>query len=215
MRLGGGLKLVTLGEIADYIRGITYNKTKEVNNPDKQNDCWKVLRANNIIYKKNILNFDEIKFIDKSVRVNEKQHLKTDDILICAGSGSREHIGKIAFITQDLEYIFGGFMGVIRSQQNTLKSKFLFYILSSEIFSSYLSKELNSATINNLNSSIVKKFQIPLPPLAVQNEIVEILDKFDTLANDLSAGLPAEIDARQKQYEHYRAQLLHFREKCE
>ncbi|EMH0453770.1 hypothetical protein V5812_000870 [Campylobacter upsaliensis] len=42
------------------------------------------------------------------------------------------------------------------------------------------------------------------------NEIVEILDKFDTLANDLSAGLPAEIEARKKQYKYYRERLLSF-----
>lgn len=59
----------------------------------------------------------------------------------------------------------------------------------------------------------IKEMQIPVPPLAEQERIVSILDQFDTLCNDLSAGLPAEIDARRKQYAYYRDRLLTFREK--
>lgn len=54
---------------------------------------------------------------------------------------------------------------------------------------------------------------ITLPSIEEQNRIVEILDRFNTLCNDLSAGLPAEIEARQKQYEYYRDKLLTFKEK--
>ena len=53
---------------------------------------------------------------------------------------------------------------------------------------------------------------IPLPSVEEQKRIVKILDHFDTLCNDLSAGLPAEIEARQKQYEYYRDKLLSFKE---
>jgi type I restriction enzyme S subunit len=54
---------------------------------------------------------------------------------------------------------------------------------------------------------------IALPSLRDQEKIVKVLDRFDTLCNDLSSGLPAEIEARQKQYEYYRDKLLSFREK--
>ena len=56
-------------------------------------------------------------------------------------------------------------------------------------------------------------FPIPVPPLAVQQAIVDILDRFDALTSDLTQGLPAEIAARQRQYEYYRDHLLTFREK--
>ena len=56
-----------------------------------------------------------------------------------------------------------------------------------------------------------KKFLIPLPSLEEQQKIVEILDRFDKLCNDISEGLPAEIEARQKQYEYYREKLLTFK----
>lgn len=64
----------------------------------------------------------------------------------------------------------------------------------------------------DLNSSLVLSLQIPVPPIEDQQRIVATLDRFDTLCNDLSAGLPAEIEARQKQYEYYRDKLLSFKE---
>ena len=56
----------------------------------------------------------------------------------------------------------------------------------------------------------LKKFKIPIPPIEVQQRIVTILDKFDALVNDLTSGIPAEIEARKKQYEYYREKLLGF-----
>lgn len=53
--------------------------------------------------------------------------------------------------------------------------------------------------------------QIPIPPIEEQQRIVSILDRFDALCNDLTSGLPAEIEARRKQYEYYRDKLLTFR----
>lgn len=65
----------------------------------------------------------------------------------------------------------------------------------------------------DLNSSLILGMQIPLPPLPKQRRIVAILDRFDALCNDLTIGLPAEIAARQKQYEYYRDKLLTFPER--
>ena len=58
----------------------------------------------------------------------------------------------------------------------------------------------------------IKEVVIAIPSMWEQERIVSILDRFDTLCNDLSAGLPAEIEARQKQYEYYRDKLLSFKE---
>ena len=58
----------------------------------------------------------------------------------------------------------------------------------------------------------ILNFMIPIPSLSVQQQTVSILDKFEKLTNDISVGLPAEIEARRKQYEYYRNKLLTFKE---
>ena len=200
-----GVEYKKLGEVCTYTRGVTYNKANEIN--DGTQDGWRVLRANNITLGSNTLNLEDVKIISKEVRVKDTQKLFRDDILICAGSGSKEHIGKVAYIESNIDYTFGGFMGVIRTISNVLNSRFLFHILTGQLFKSYLSSNLMSSTINNLNSSLMNGFEIPVPPLPVQHEIVRILDNFTSL----EAELEAELEARRKQYEYYRDQLLSFK----
>lgn len=193
-----GVEWKTFNNLGEYIRGITYNKSAEVQDDNKE--AWKVLRANNITLSNNTLNFDDVKKVSKDIKVKENQLLKENDILICAGSGSKEHIGKVAYIFESIEYTFGGFMGVIRCNNEILNSRFFFHILTSQLFKSHLETNLNSTTINNLNAQIMNCFSIPVPPLPVQEEIVRILDNFTTLE--------AELDCRKRQYEYYRDKLL-------
>ncbi|ENT6872533.1 restriction endonuclease subunit S [Campylobacter jejuni] len=195
-----GVEFKSLGEVCEYIRGVTYAKNQEIQDLD---DGIKILRANNITLN-NVLDLRDLKVIHKNVKIKNTQFLKRQDILICAGSGSKEHIGKIAFIDRDMDFAFGGFMGVIRSKK--INSRFLFFYLSSEYFRVFLKKELESSTINNLNSALINKFQIPIPPIEIQEEIVKILDAF----TDLEADLEAELEARRRQYEYYRNKLLSF-----
>ena len=75
-----------------------------------------------------------------------------------------------------------------------------------------LSKFISGGAQPKLSQQNLNKIKIPLPSLEEQKRIVDILDRFDTLCNDISAGLPAEIEARQKQYEYYRDKLLAFKE---
>ena len=75
-----------------------------------------------------------------------------------------------------------------------------------------LAKYISTAAQPKLTQENLNKIEIPLPPLEEQNRIVAILDRFDKICNDISEGLPAEIEARQKQYEYYRDKLLTFEE---
>ncbi len=75
-------------------------------------------------------------------------------------------------------------------------------------------KALGQGARSDLNASIIKDYPIPVPPLAEQERIVAILDRFDALTHDITNGLPAEIEARRKQYEYYRDKLLTFEEKA-
>ena len=69
------------------------------------------------------------------------------------------------------------------------------------------------AGIPTLDGKVLEELIIPVPPLAEQNRIVAILDRFDTLTTDLTQGLPAEIEKRRQQYEFYRDKLLTFKRK--
>ena len=72
-------------------------------------------------------------------------------------------------------------------------------------------KALGQGSQNNINAQIVKDYTIPVPSLSEQQKIVDTLDKFYTLTNDLTAGLPAESEKRRQQYEYYRDKLLTFK----
>jgi type I restriction enzyme S subunit len=157
----------------------------------------------------NSLSFDDIKIVNFDTKVKNSQKLYKNDILISAASGSREHVGKVAFINEDIDFYFGGFMGVVRCGPQ-LSPRFLFHVLTGRTFRKYLDEILNTSTINNLNSSVMEAFQVPVPSLAEQARIAAILDQFDALTNSLTEGLPREIELRQKQYAYYRDLLFGF-----
>ncbi|MFA6335941.1 MAG: restriction endonuclease subunit S, partial [Bacteroidales bacterium] len=85
------------------------------------------------------------------------------------------------------------------------------YYLRTNLFRSQIKKHISSGKISSVSAFGLKQAKIPIPPLSEQERIVGILDKFDALVNDISIGLPAEIDARRKQYEYYRNKLLTFK----
>lgn len=90
---------------------------------------------------------------------------------------------------------------LVPKHENVL-SKYLYHYLST------ISFVVKSSSVPNMNANEVKKLILPIPSIAEQQRIVSILDKFETLVNDLSQGLPAEIAAVQEQYEYYRNKLL-------
>lgn len=96
--------------------------------------------------------------------------------------------------------------------EETFTSDFLYHLLSSSVIQKTLAQRASNGTVQNLNADIVKSLELPVPSKDIQKKIVSILDRFDTLCNDLTNGLPAEIEARRKQYEYYRDKLLTFRE---
>ena len=73
-------------------------------------------------------------------------------------------------------------------------------------------KKVAGGTVKSIPMGEMRKLKIPVPSIEEQKRIVDILDRFDALCNDISAGLPAEIEARKKQYEYYRDKILSFKE---
>ena len=87
--------------------------------------------------------------------------------------------------------------------------KYLFYYMRTT-FEGYIHKTMFHSSVSSIRRPMLVEYPIPLPPLSEQERIVSILDRFDKLCHDIREGLPAEIDLRQKQYEHYRDKLLTF-----
>lgn len=93
-----------------------------------------------------------------------------------------------------------------------LNSKYLYFLLSSDSFFDYAVQTSKGAKMPRGDKSAIMKYEIPVPSVERQMEIVEILMKFELLTLSLSDGLPAEIAARRQQYEYYRNKLLTFKE---
>ena len=103
---------------------------------------------------------------------------------------------------------------VVRTLEETVVCpRYLFHVLSAEQFFQYFSGKAKGAKMPRGDKMSILDYQFPLPPLAEQKRIVSILDRFDALCGDSTAGLPAEIAARKRQYEYYREKLLAFGEK--
>lgn len=97
----------------------------------------------------------------------------------------------------------------IHITSDEVNTKFLYYIMHTS-FKKYILSKSVGATAISIRKPMLEKFEIPIPPLSVQTEIVKILDKFETLTNSITEGLPLAIEQSQKRYEYYRELLLNF-----
>lgn len=159
---------------------------------------------------------NRIVFNDKTDRINEearilcnnRSNLEVGDVLF-SGTGT---IGETALIEEKpLNWNVKEGIYSIKPQKDIILPKFLLYILhSKEVEFSYMEKRCGG-TVQSVPMRDLRNIYIPIPSLEKQREIVNKLDQFDKLVNDLTEGLPAEIEARQKQYEYYRNKLLTFK----
>ena len=143
----------------------------------------------------------------KPLRKNEFEYDET--AIVTAGDGVG--VGKVYHF---IEGKYALHQRAYRIHINTEKilPKFVYYYMTSE-FLPYIEKSMFKGSVPSIRRPMLNNFLIPVPPIEKQREIVEILDSFSKLCEDVSEGLPAEIKARQKQYEYYRDKLLNFKEK--
>lgn len=124
--------------------------------------------------------------------------------LITAGAAGEIGYSYVPFWAADDCYYF-------ECNDSGLMERYLYYALKTRQYK--LKRMVRNASVPRLGRYSIENLLIPVPSLEEQQRIVDILDRFDKLCNDLSEGLPAEIAARQKQYEYYRDKLLTFNEK--
>lgn len=122
--------------------------------------------------------------------------------------------GEVYYITPKILKYKNNVLGpnaiLVRSEKNN--NKFLSYIFKTRDFQKQLRKIISPAGQTKFNKTELKKIILHIPERKVQDELVKKLEKLDKLCNDISEGLPAEIEARKKQYEYYRDKLLTFKE---
>lgn len=132
------------------------------------------------------------------------------NVVITNTSENLEDVGKALLYSGESEAVTGGHATIIRCSEHLLPKYFVYYTMTYSFFDQ--KRKLAKGTkVIDVSATDLARIEIPLPPLSEQQRIVEILDKFDTLTNSISEGLPLEIKLRRQQYEYYREQLLDFR----
>ncbi len=164
-------QLRPLSEVCQFQRGLTYSKEDEVAFSGNA-----VLRATNINLASHLLDFEELKYISDRFDVPVDKKVKKGSLVICTSSGSKSHLGKVAFIDDDYGYAFGGFIGMLTPTAD-LEPRYLFHLMTSPAYEDFIGMLAGGMNINNLKFDDLKQFQVPLPPLAEQARIVATLDK--------------------------------------
>ena len=140
---------------------------------------------------------------------NNRSNLEVGDVLF-SGTGT---IGETALITEEpSNWNIKEGVYTIKPDQTRIVPQFLRYLLTSEQMKTAYMKKVAGGTVKSIPMAEMRKLLIPVPSIDEQKRIVLLLSRFDTLCNDLKEGLPAEIEARQRQYEYYRDRLLTFKE---
>ena len=160
--------------------------------------------------------FDGTKIVpEKLSYVDEETHttflrrsiLEENDILVTIAGAT---IGKCVIVPKEISPAnTNQALAIIRLEKGN-SPKYVMYLLQSDLMKRYMQKNIKGSAQPNLNLKQLNDFIIPLPPLSIQERLVHVLDNFEAICSDLNIGLPAEIGARQKQYEYYRDKLLNF-----
>ena len=194
------VKIMTLGEIGTFVRGSGLQK-KDLTTQGIPAIHYGQIYTYYGTYAKKTKSFVSQEFALKARKA------KHGDLIIATTSENDEDVCKAVVWLGDEDIAVSSDACFYA---HTMNPKYIAYYFQTELFQSQKRKFITGTKVRRVNAKDLAKTQIPLPPLSVQREIVEILDKFDTLCNSISEGLPKEIELRRKQYEYYRNQLLTF-----
>ena len=174
----------------------------------------KIIALRGLNVKNGQLDLNDVKYIDGSdlTKLTRSKLCIGDMLFTYVGT-----VGQVALIEEENKYYLAPNVALIRLLDNkAILPKYLMYYFQTNTFKSMqIEKLLQSSSMQNIPMNKIRNFEIPIPTLEEQERIVAILDRFDKLCNDISQGLPAEIEARKKQYEYYRDKLLTFKELAE
>ncbi|EIQ81120.1 UNVERIFIED_CONTAM: restriction endonuclease subunit S [Streptococcus canis] len=191
---------VSLGAICDFTRGNGLQKK------DFIDEGYPVIHYGQIYTRYGFSTKDTISFTSQTV-FDKLKKAKPNDIVMATTSENVEDVGKAVVWEGTEEIGVSGDAYIVQTSQN---ARYLNYFFKSVPFQSQKEKKVTGTKVIRINAKDMENFLIPLPDLEQQQQIVNILDKFDTLTSDLIQGLPKEIELRRKQYEYFRDKLLQF-----
>ena len=192
---------IRLGDIGSIVRGNGLQKR------DFTEEGVGCIHYGQIYTKYGMVAEKTISFVEESL-AEKLRKVEKGDIIFAVTSENIEDLCKCVVWLGEDEIVTGGHTAILKHNQN---SKFLAYYFQTEAFHSQKRKLATGTKVMDITATKLEEILISLPPLEEQKRIVDILDRFDKLCNDISEGLPAEIEARQKQYEYYREKLLSFK----
>ncbi len=196
-----GVEFRKLGDIGEFTRGNGLLKS------DLQDKGRPVVHYGQIHTQYNLSIDKTISYVNDAL-FHKLKKAKPNDILIVTTSENVKDVGKsIAWLGNE-EVAFSGEMYSYSTNENP---KFIIYYFQTWFFQKEKEKKITGTKVMRIHENDLKKITIPIPPLEIQQEIVKILDQFSILTTDLLVGIPAEIEARKKQYEYYREKLLTFK----
>lgn len=201
LTFGDDVERKPLREIATIIRGGNFQKKDFT---EKGIPC---IHYGQIYTRYGLSATKTITFIDGDVAKKSK-FANTNDIIMAVTSENIEDVCKCVVWLGEEKVAISGHTAIIKHNQN---AKFLAYYFHTAMFFKDKKKLAHGTKVIEVTPSKLGDIIVPLPSLSEQQRIVDILDRFDTLCNDISKGLPAEIADRQKQYEYYRNKLLTFK----
>lgn len=186
----------TLGEVAKFNYGFT----------DKARDTGEIRFIR-------ITDIDENVYLKKmgkkyiALTEESKNYMVKQGDLLMARTGAT--YGKTLFIDTDEISAYASFLIKITPSEQ-LNPRYYWHFSKSELYWRQANNLVSKAGQPQFNANSLKNVKIPVPSLEIQSRIVQVLDNFDTVCNDLNIGLPKEIELRQKQYEYFREKLLTF-----
>ena len=189
-----------LSEIATISRGGSLQKKDFV---DTGAPC---INYGQIYTKYNLFTDKTYSFISEE-KASRQRKASFGDIIMAVTSENIEDVCKCVVWLGDQDVAVSGHTAIIKHNQN---AKYLAYYFNSNMFFSQKRKIAHGTKVMEVTPDTLNEIIIPVPPLDIQNKIVDILDRFMTLTTELSSSLTAELEARKRQYEYYKERLLSF-----
>ena len=201
-----GVEWKKLGEVGLFYGGLS-GKTKK----DFEEGNAKYVTYSNIFNNIAVnLNINDV----VNILPGEKQNvIAYGDVIFTGSSETPDECGMSSVVTKVIDepiYLNSFCFGFRFNNLSLYEPGFLKFLFRSSNIRNAIKKTANGVTRYNISKKLFSQIEIPILPLPEQRRIVAILDHFETLVNDLSVGLPAELEARRKQYEYYRDKLLTF-----